>query len=310
MSWAQVVEEAKRIAEKDEFMADIMKRGITDHCSFPSALIPMLADVFATERIPAHRWSELFSSAYQKDVVYEPNMESLEVMGLLDLVAILERDPACDGLVAPFLYFKGYRALQTHRIAHVLWRSGRKDAAIAVQSRCSDLFSVDIHPAAVIGTTRATYEAILSDCGYRKCISAGAGLMIDHGTGIVIGQTTVVGRSCSFLHGVTLGSTGKDKGDRHPKVGNDVLIGCNATILGNIRIGNCCKIGSGSLVLKPLPNGVTAVGNPAQIVGRSLCSSAAAGMDTGLVNVVNSKGLKFSETYSLWPDGEVDMFYI
>lgn len=134
--------------------------------------------------------------------------------------------------------------------------------------------------------------------------------MIDHGTGVVIGETAVIGRNCSFLHGVTLGSTGKDKGDRHPKIGHDVLIGCNATVLGNIRVGDCCKIGSGSLVLKPLPAGVTAVGSPAQIVGRSLCTSAAASMDTGLVNVVNSKGLKFSETYNLWPDGEVDMFYI
>ena len=109
---------------------------------------------------------------------------------------------------------------------------------------------------------------------------------------------------------MTLGSTGKDKGDRHPKIGHDVLIGCNATILGNIRIGNGCKIGSGSLVLKPLPDCVTAVGNPAKIVGRSTCTSSAAEMDTAMEHVVTSKGVKFSETYSLWPDGEVDMFYI
>lgn len=134
--------------------------------------------------------------------------------------------------------------------------------------------------------------------------------MIDHGTGIVIGESAIIGKNCSFLHGVTLGSTGKERGDRHPKIGNDVLIGCNATILGNIRIGNCCKIGSGSLVLKALPNCVTAVGNPAKIVGRSTCPSSAAGMDNALEHVVTSKGLKFSDSYSLWPDGEVDMFYI
>lgn len=134
--------------------------------------------------------------------------------------------------------------------------------------------------------------------------------MVDHGTGIVVGESAVIGTNCSFLHGVTLGSTGKESGDRHPKVGNDVLIGCNATVLGNIRIGHCCKIGSGSLVLKALPDGVTAVGNPAKIVGRSTETSAAKGMDTAMEHVVNNKGLKFSDTYSLWPDGEVDMFYI
>ena len=136
--------------------------------------------------------------------------------------------------------------------------------------------------------------------------------MLDHGTGMVIGETAVIGNNCSLLHGVTLGSTGKDRGDRHPKIGNDVLIGCNATLLGNISIGNCCKIGSGSLVLKSLPDGVTAVGNPARVVGRSLCGSAAAGMDTAMANVVNSKGLKFSDSYTIWADGdgEVDMFHI
>lgn len=132
-------------------MAEMMKRCIIDHDSFVSSLIPLLADHFATERVSSSRWSELFACAYQKDVVYDVNMGSPEAMGMLDLVAAAERDPACDGLVTPFLYFKGFKALQTHRIAHVLWRMGRKDAARAIQSRCSDLFSVDIHPAAVIG---------------------------------------------------------------------------------------------------------------------------------------------------------------
>jgi serine O-acetyltransferase len=307
MSWRDVIEEAKRIVDKDDFMRDIIKRAILDHETFETALVPMLADQFATERVSAARWAELFSCAYQKDVVYEDSMSTPAIMGMQDLVAITERDPAADGLVTPFMYFKGYKAIQTHRIAHVLWRMGRKDAARAIQSRCSDLFAVDIHPAAILGRCRDTF---LIPFFVLIFVSLGAGLMIDHGTGIVIGETAVVGRNCSFLHGVTLGSTGKDKGDRHPKIGNDVLIGCNATVLGNIRVGNCCKIGSGSLVLKPLPNGVTAVGMPAQIVGRSMCTSAAAGMDTALANVVNSKGLKFSDTYSLWPDGEVDMFYI
>lgn len=123
--------------------------------------------------------------------------------------------------------------------------------------------------------------------------------MIDHGTGVVIGETAVIGKNCSFLHGVTLGATGKDNSDRHPKIGHDVLIGCGATILGNIRIGNCCKIGSGSMVLKPLPCGATAVGNPARIVGRSMCRSAASGMDTALKYVVTRDGKPFDLAFTV-----------
>lgn len=128
--------------------------------------------------------------------------------------------------------------------------------------------------------------------------------MIDHGTGVVIGETAVVGKNCSFMHGVTLGSTGKDKGDRHPKIGSDVLIGCNTTVLGNITVGNCCKVGSGSIVLKSLPCGSTAVGNPARIVGRSLCPSAAIGMDLALHYVRNSKGLPYDSSWSAYAEGE------
>lgn len=133
-----------------------------------------------------------------------------------------------------------------------------------------------------------------------SCCTLGYGLMIDHATGIVIGETAVVGINCSFLHGVTLGSTGKDKGDRHPKIGNDVLIGCNSTILGSISIGCCSKIGSGSIVLKSIPRESTAVGNPARIVGKSLCKSASQSMDTGLKYVVDCKGTSFYDTYDLY----------
>ena len=122
----------------------------------------------------------------------------------------------------------------------------------------------------------------------------GEGLMIDHGTGVVIGETSIVGKNCSFLHGVTLGSTGKDKGDRHPKIGNDVLIGCGTTVLGNINVGNCCKIRSGSIVLKSLPSQSTAVGNPA---GKSLCPSAAASMDVALKYVITEDGKRYDTTW-------------
>lgn len=127
--------------------------------------------------------------------------------------------------------------------------------------------------------------------------------MLDHGSGVVIGETAVIGKNCSFLHGVTLGSTGKDSGDRHPKVGSDVLIGCNAILLGNISIGDSCKIGSGSIVLRSLPSNVTAVGNPAKIVGTSLCSSSAQSMDIALHNVVTATGVAYDRDWNNFGDG-------
>lgn len=194
-----------------------------------------------------------------------------------DLLAIQNRDPACQSLVNAYLYFKGFKALQAHRAAHILWSAGRKDVALAIQSRCSELWSVDIHPAAHVG----------------------AGLMIDHGTGVVIGETAVVGNNCSFLHGVTLGSTGKESGDRHPKIGDDVLIGCNAMVLGRITIGRSAKIGSGSVVIKSIPANATAVGNPARIIGRSAeTTTAAAEMDLALNNVVSSCGAFYEVSFN------------
>eukprot|EP01039_Chlorochromonas_danica_P000589 gene589-634_t len=270
MSWIAIRREAEDMVEHDSFIADLVKTSILNHDSFGSAISHNLSHQFA-DIISAPQWEELFLSVYKSSVLYHDGMHSAEEMGLRDLIATTQRDPACDGLVNPFLYFKGYKAIQAHRIAHILWRTDRKNAARAVQSRCSELFGVDIHPAAVIDE----------------------GLMIDHGTGVVIGETAVVGKNCSFLHGVTLGSTGKNKGDRHPKIGHDVLIGCGATILGNITIGHCCKIGSGSMVLKPIPCCATVVGNPARIVGKSLCSSAANGMDLALKHVVTSHGTNF-----------------
>ena len=252
------------MVDSEDFMVKTVTEKILKHATFADAIVESLALVFHSATIPAAEWSKLFSTVYQEGIVYEESdMLSVEKMGLLDLGAVRERDPASNGLVNPMLFFKGFKSIQAHRIAHVLWNMGRKDAARAIQSRCSEVWSVDIHPAAKIG----------------------AGLMIDHGTGVVIGETAVIGKNCSFLHGVTLGSTGKDKGDRHPKLGNDILIGCNATILGNICVGSNTKIGSGSIVLKSLPCCVTAVGNPARIVGRSKCSSAANNMDLALHNV-------------------------
>lgn len=264
VSWDNIIKEAKLLVARDEFMASVVNEKILKHPSFVDAIVESLSLAFHTSTIPSAQWSKLFSSVYHDNIVYDDaDMLTAEQLGLLDLGAVRERDPASGGLINPLLFFKGYKSIQAHRIAHVLWNNGRTDVARAIQSRCSEIFSVDIHPAARIG----------------------AGLMIDHGTGVVIGETAVIGTNCSFLHGVTLGSTGKERGDRHPKLGNDILIGCNSTVLGNICIGSNTKIGSGSIVLKSLPCCVTAVGNPARIVGRSKCSSAANNMDLALHNV-------------------------
>jgi serine O-acetyltransferase len=162
-----------------------------------------------------------------------------------DIVAFTERDPACTSPLDPLLWFKGYHALQTSRVAHWLWLQGRKTLAHFLQSRASALFGVDIHPNARIGK----------------------GIFIDHGTGVVIGETAVVEDGVSMLHGVTLGGTGKERGDRHPKVRRGVLLGAGAKVLGNIEIGACAKIAAGSVVLAPVPAGCTAAGVPARIIG-------------------------------------------
>ncbi|KAK1652327.1 hypothetical protein QYE76_070132 [Lolium multiflorum] len=163
-----------------------------------------------------------------------------------DLLAVRDRDPACAKMVHCFLYYKGFLALQAHRAAHALWSEGRAAPALLLQSRASEVFGVDIHPGARIG----------------------AGILLDHATGVVIGETAVVGDDVSILHAVTLGGTGKVSGDRHPKVGNGVLIGAGASVLGNVRIGDGAKIGAGAVVLRDVACGTTAVGNPARAIGK------------------------------------------
>lgn len=164
-----------------------------------------------------------------------------------DLLAARDRDPACDRMLHCFLYYKGFLALQAHRAAHALWADGRAAAALLLQSRASEVFGVDIHPGARVGS----------------------GILFDHATGVVIGETAVVGNDVSILHGVTLGGTGKESGDRHPKVGDGVLIGAGASVLGNVRIGAGAKIGAGAVVLRDVPEGTTAVGNPAKAIGKN-----------------------------------------
>ena len=177
-----------------------------------------------------------------------------------DLAAVFDRDPACSRYIEPLLYFKGFHALVTHRFAHELLKQGRRDFALYLQSQSSRIFAVDINPAARIGI----------------------GIMLDHGTGIVIGETAVVGDNCSILQGVTLGGTGKEIGDRHPKIGDNVLISAGAKVLGNIKVGNCSRIAAGSVVLKEVPPRTTVAGVPAKVVGPAGCPEPARSMDQRL----------------------------
>src|SRR5690606_17160989 len=174
-----------------------------------------------------------------------------------DIQAINERDSACCSLTTPFLFFKGFHALQAYRVAHWLWQKQRRSLALFLQNRISMVFSVDIHPAAVIGRA----------------------IMLDHATGIVIGETAGVEDDVSIMQAVTLGGTGKESGDRHPKVRSGVLISAGAKILGNIEIGHCAKVGAGSVVLKSVPPRATVAGVPAKIVGNTDCDHPSRAMD-------------------------------
>ena len=174
-----------------------------------------------------------------------------------DLLAVIERDPACTRLIEPALYFKGFHALQAYRLSHWAWKNGRSDFALTLQSLSSQIFQTDIHPAAKIGK----------------------GIFIDHATGVVIGATCVIEDNVSLLHGVTLGGSGRTEGDRHPKIRRGVLIGAGAKVLGNIEIGHCAMIAAGSVVLDPVPANKTVAGVPARIVGDAKCAEPALAMD-------------------------------
>ncbi len=192
-------------------------------------------------------------------------LESEQELGAImraDLAAVYDRDPACTRYLDPLLYFKGFHALVTHRFAHSLWKRGRRDFALYLQSQSSRMFGVDIHPGAVFGK----------------------GIMIDHATGFVVGETATVGDNCSFLHAVTLGGSGKETGDRHPKIADNVLIGAGAKILGNIKIGSCSRVAAGSVVLSEVPKNVTVAGVPARIVGPAGCAEPARAMDQGWID--------------------------
>src|ERR1700761_436270 len=238
--WAALRNEAESAGQKEAALASLLAAVILNHKTLGGALSYQLARKLGDQELRAMSIREIAEDAYESD---QGLVETAEA----DLRAVFERDPACKGYVQPFLFFKGFAALQTQRVAHWLWGQGRETLALYLQSRMSELFQVDIHPATRIGR----------------------GVFVDHGTGIVIGETAVIGDDVSMLQGVTLGGTGAERGDRHPKVGKGVLLGAGAKVLGNISIGDYAKVASGSVVLKPVPAGCTAAGVPARL-GRRL----------------------------------------
>jgi serine O-acetyltransferase len=236
--WARIREAAQAAANNEPVLAGMLHATVLSQAKFEGALSYYLARLAGTTEVPAALIRQTFEEAFAAD-------PAIGLAARADIVAVTDRDPACTSHLDPLLWFKGYHALQTHRVAHWLWKQGRQALAHYLQSRGSALFGVDIHPGAVIGK----------------------GIFIDHGTGVVIGETAVVEDGVSMLHGVTLGGTGKERGDRHPKVRRGVLLGAGAKVLGNIEIGACAKIASGSVVLEAVPAGCTAAGVPARIIG-------------------------------------------
>lgn len=248
--WARIRGEAEEIVNREPLMASMVHAVILHHRTFEDALSYRLTQKLASPDLRELTLREIFDEAYGADPV-------LGEAARADLLAHYDRDPACHAAIQPLLYFKGFQAVQSYRLAHWMWGQGRRDMARFIQMRTSECFGVDIHPAARIG----------------------AGLMIDHAHSIVIGETAVVGRDVSMLHSVTLGGTGKEDGDRHPKVGNGVLIGAGAKVLGNIRVGDRSRIAAGSVVLEDVPGCKTVAGVPARIVGEAGCAEPALTMN-------------------------------
>jgi serine O-acetyltransferase len=255
--WRQLRASAEAASREEPQLGSQMNAVILSHDDLAGALSFQIARKLADGEMSAMSVREVCLSAFAADPAMVAAAEA-------DLQAVAERDPAIRNLLQPFLYFKGFQALQGWRVAHWLWGQGRETLAFHFQSRISELFQLDIHPAARLGQ----------------------GLFLDHGTGIVIGETAVVGDDVSMLHNVTLGGTGAERGDRHPKIGKGVLLGAGAKVLGNIHVGDYAKVASGSVVLKDVPSGCTVAGVPARLVNCPTGAEPARTMDHTLADVV------------------------
>jgi serine O-acetyltransferase len=248
--WSDLQSQCAAMAAEEPLLAAFLRRVVLEHHSLEGSLSAILSGALASPSVDAAALDTLFVTGFSSS----PHLGEAICR---DLAAHAERDPAAGDLIRPFLYYKGFHALEAFRITHWLWDGHRRSLALYLQSRISQVFGVDIHPAARIGK----------------------GIFIDHATGLVIGETSVVGDDVSMLHEVTLGGSGNETGDRHPKVSNGVLIGAGAKILGNVRVGEGARIGAGSVVMNDVPDHTTVAGVPAVVVGKPLIHLPSLNMD-------------------------------
>ncbi len=254
--WSRVRSEAEAIVRQEPQIAPFIRAAVLDQDSLDDAIVDRISQRLDHPEVPAATIAEAFADALR-------DSPGIGEAFRADIIATYDRDPATTRFIDPVLYFKGFHAIQTHRLAHWLWHRHRRDLALYLQSRSSAAFQTDIHPAARIGR----------------------GIFLDHATGLVVGETAAIADDVSLLHGVTLGGTGSENGDRHPKIGKGVLIGAGAKILGNIEIGHCARIAAGSVVIKPVPHNVTVAGVPARVVGEAGCAEPSRTMDQMLYNL-------------------------
>lgn len=248
--WQRIRDEAHRAVDAEPALGGFMHAAILDHPRLEDAVVQRVTDRLHHSAVPG----TILRQAFIEALAAEPAIgEAFRV----DIVAVYDRDPACERYLEPVLFFKGFHAIQTHRLANYLFRHGRRDLALYLQSRSSEVFQTDINPAARIGR----------------------GVFLDHATGLVVGETAVIEDDVSILQGVTLGGTGKETGDRHPKIRHGVLIGAHASVLGNIEVGANSRVAAGSVVLKPVPPCTTVAGVPAKVIGEAGCAEPARSMD-------------------------------
>jgi serine O-acetyltransferase len=248
--WARVRSEAEDVARREPELASFIYSSILHHDTLEHAVVHRIAERLDHPDVSG----ELIRQAYADALDDQP---ALGEAFRADIVATIDRDPAADRFLEPILYFKGFHAIQTHRLAHWLLGKGRKNFALYLQSRSSGVFQTDINPAVRIGR----------------------GIFLDHATGLVVGQTASIDDDVSILQDVTLGGTGKEDGDRHPKIRSGVMIGAGAKVLGNIEVGRCARIAAGSVVLKAVPPNTTVAGVPARVVGTAGCAEPSRMMD-------------------------------
>lgn len=248
--WKIIHAEAQALSADEPVLADFLRDTVLRHSGFHDALVHHLSNKLAGGSLNVTTLRKLVAEAVTSD-------PEIVAAAMADIEAVRDRDPACKAYATPFLFFKGYQALQCYRVTHWLWRRRREALALLLQNRISEVFAVDIHPAARIGK----------------------GILLDHGTGFVVGETAVIDDHVSILQEVTLGGTGKEQGDRHPKVRRGVLIGAGAKILGNIVVGEGAKVGAGSVVLEDVPPHCTVAGVPARVVGACESTDPASLMD-------------------------------